>query len=96
MFSCEFYQISKNTFSTELLWKTASVKRKVEFYISKQLLFQIITITTKLFNMHMLVMKLQILVMLTNFWHIHYVNLRLEELKVNLVTEQTGSSGSTL
>ena len=46
--------------------------------------------------MHMLVMKLQILVMLTNFWHIHYVNLRLEELKVNLVTEQTGSSGSTL
>ena len=46
--------------------------------------------------MHMLVMKLQILVMLTNFWHIHYVNLRLEELKVNLVTEQTVSSGSTL
>ena len=28
VFSCEFYEISKNTFFTEQLWATASKKRK--------------------------------------------------------------------
>ena len=31
VFSCEFCEISKNTFFTEHLWATASIKRKLNF-----------------------------------------------------------------